>query len=160
MANSNPDLYGVTSDFEDRLNLFFESLGVVPVLNRIVLVKTGDYDRLIDTTSNVSFHSLDADRKETTLAKPFSETGLRGTDYQNKILVRERGGEVDLAEVFGAVLKVYFPMVAVSDVEAQSFAVAFRCYDKLYSEPVLRDFFVELCKNDGNLLKIAQMRKQ
>jgi len=160
MANNNPNLYGVTSNFEDKLNSFFINLGAIPVLNRIVLVKTGDYDRLIDTTSNISLHSLEADRKETTLAKPFSETGLRGTDYQNKIIVRERDGKVDLAEVFGMVLKTYFPAVAVSSVEVHSFAVAFRCYDKLYSEPALRDFFIELCKNDNNLLKMAQIRRQ
>lgn len=151
------EFYKITNDFAYRINSFFTDLGLIPTLTKIIILKSEDYDGMVDTTSNISVKSAESERKDTTVAKPTTGTEIQ-TDYQSQIVVREKDGKIDLAAVMDAILKYHFPNTALNVKARESFEKAFSCYDKLYTEQQLRSFFIALCKNEDNLLRIAQIK--
>jgi hypothetical protein len=141
---------------ENRLNSFFHDLGLSPVSIEITTLQDADYNRFFDRDSMVSLRSAEKNKKDTALTMP-SKDHIPELRAQYKLYVREVDGVSDLGAIIDSFLQVHFPVYKrkPSQKTKQNYELAFRCYDKIYNEKPLRDFFIDLCKQDNNLLRIS-----
>ena len=147
--------YKVDGSFGDKINFFFSDLGLAPLQVPITILENSEYNRFIDRHSMASIRFSDNDSKSTSLREETEQN-------RNKIYLRELDGAIDLSATIQGFLQAYIPNYEKAKIDGATevFVSAFRCYDKLYSEKALRDFFVSLCKQNSNLFKIAQLKRK
>ena len=145
--------YKADNSFGDRINLFFSDMGLAPLQVPIAILENSEYSHFIDRHSMASMHFNDNDSKATSLRNETEHD-------RNKLYLRELDGAIDLSAAIQGFLQAYLPNYEKAKIDSATdvFVSAFRCYDKLYSEKALRDFFVWLCKQDSNLFKLAQLK--
>lgn len=144
----------LNKNFEEQINSFFTELGLPPVKVELTILENQEYDKSVDTQSTVTLHSMGAkEAKATTLIEEIGGIGYR-------IYVRQFNNAVDLTAIIGSFLQVHYPNADRETVEkaVSTFESAYKCYDQLFRQKPLRDFFILLCKEDKSLFSITNLQ--
>ena len=142
------DAYLLGDEFAGRVKSFFGDLGLVPIAVKLAVLSDEDYNRLIDSDSNACLRIAESNQKNKTLTTRSKVEDYLSPESKYKIYIREVDtGIADLCAIMDAFLKIHYPDMS-SEKAKSNFALAFKCYDKLFNEKALRDFLIELCKKD------------
>jgi hypothetical protein len=152
--------YTYGKDFEDRINSFFRDIGLAPLHVAITILENADYDRHIDKDTMASLHISELEQKDTALTKPSERTYSTAPHTINKVYIRESNGSIDLTDTVAAFLQAHFPNRRKDSIEnaKETFATAFKCYDQLFKDKNLKDFFTRICKQEASLFKMAKLQ--
>jgi hypothetical protein len=147
--------YEINERFGEKINIFFEELGLLPINIEVLKLDSQEYDKFIETSSTVSIYSTGADEiKSTTLIQETNNKGYR-------IYIRMIDRFINLTDTIKAFLRAYLPEVSKDSLEkaTPTFELAYRCYDKLFDELALRKFFTSICTSDNNIFVYANLRQ-
>lgn len=146
--------FPLATDLGESLESFFRDLSLLRLPLEIVVLNTKDYDDHIDNASMAKLYTQ-------TIREEAKRTSLDevGQKTFHKVYVRSIRNQIRLASIIDALLRAYYPKVSPRKLETATPVIekAFRCYHLLLNEPLLRDFFVELCRRNDAILDLANL---
>jgi hypothetical protein len=129
--------------YEEKILSFFSDLFEYNRDVHIIVLDDEEYSRKVDKKSDA------CNFPEVFMGNPKAENLTERLDKVVwKIYVRKYKDGVNIKDLIHEFLHVYCPKLSEKEVEDATvvFTRAFECYELLYDQQPLKDFFIELCK--------------